>query len=197
MDRGQLLAEKYCDDSTEANLEEVVFQFTPLVKNLAFEASTAGLRNRKILDIEDLEGFGFLGLLEALKGFKERRQISEVKNKFITYAYIKIKYVILEGIRMNEAFGIGKHRNSGVILQMLEDSYEVAGKRYHIQEKIDTKISLEQMLDTLPERKKEILCQLFFEDKKQAEVAKKYGVSQPALSYLRKKSLKKLKKDGI
>lgn len=194
MDWGQIMAERYCDNSTETNLEEVVYMFTPLVKKLAFELTTAGLRHRKILELEDLESFGFLGLLEALKKFKEKRLISEVKNRFVTFAFIKIKYSILEGIRENEAYGTGRRRNSGVILHVLEDPFKVRGNAYPTIEDMDNRITVEQMLDTLPERKREILFQLFFEDKNQAEVAKKYGFSQPYLSMLRKKTLKKLKK---
>lgn len=197
MDWGQVMAERYCDNSTEANLKRVVYQFTPLVRKLAFEAITIDLRNHKILELGDLEGFGFLGLLEALNKFKEKRLISKVKNKFVTYAFIKIKYKIIDGIRENEAFGIGRRRNSGVTLRVIEDSSKVRINAFPSVEDIDNRIAVEQLLNTLPERKKEILVQLFFEDKNQAEVAKKYGFSQPYLSKLRKKSLKKLKKSGF
>jgi RNA polymerase sigma factor (sigma-70 family) len=200
MDEGQLSVDRYCKDDTEANLNKVISQFTPLVKKMAISASTLPLRYNKILEIEDLENSGYLGLLKALKGYKEKKEAGEVGNKFITYAFVKVKYQILDDIRKHEIPGkrlIRKEDKGKFKNQSLNVDVTRSHASYTQEKNWNDLISLEQLLNTLSHKNKDILLLLFFEDYHQSEVAVKYGIKQPSVQWLKEKSLKKLKNYGF
>jgi len=55
------------------------------------------------------------------------------------------------------------------------------------------KLSVKQLLKTLPERDRQILLWRFFEDKTQGEIAKRLGLSQVQVSRLERQALTKLR----
>ena len=52
---------------------------------------------------------------------------------------------------------------------------------------------LEQLLDSLTEKEREIILMRYYEDKTQTQVAEKIGISQVQVSRLEKKILQKLR----
>jgi RNA polymerase sporulation-specific sigma factor len=55
------------------------------------------------------------------------------------------------------------------------------------------KLSMQELLEKLPEREKQIIIWRFFEDKTQSEVAQKVNISQVQVSRLERQALKKLR----
>ena len=71
--------------------EAIVLKYTPLVKYAAGRIHTANIRG---VDFEDLVGFGFFGLLDAIDKYDPNRDI-----KFKTYALTRIQGSIYDEFR--------------------------------------------------------------------------------------------------
>jgi len=68
-----------------------VLRYLPLVKGLAYRLA---IRIPPTLTVQDLINAGMVGLLEALRDYEPRR-----KNRFVTYAYIRVRGAMLDAIR--------------------------------------------------------------------------------------------------
>lgn len=55
------------------------------------------------------------------------------------------------------------------------------------------KIALKEVLDKLPEKERNVILMRFYQDKTQAEIARKIGLSQVQVSRIEKQALKKIK----
>ena len=73
------------------NQENLVKQYTPLVKYIA---SRVILEKNKNLEYEDIVGYGYIGLMEAIKTYDPSKGA-----KFSTYATLKIKGAIIDELR--------------------------------------------------------------------------------------------------
>jgi RNA polymerase sigma factor for flagellar operon FliA len=71
--------------------KEELLKYLPLVKNIAKKYK---IFTPETVEFEDIVHWGIIGLLEAEKNFS-----SSKGNKFITYAYIKIKGAIIDNLR--------------------------------------------------------------------------------------------------
>jgi len=71
--------------------EPSVLEYLPLVKGLAYRLA---IRIPASLSVQDLVNAGMVGLLEALRDYEPRR-----KNRFVTYAYIRVRGAMLDAIR--------------------------------------------------------------------------------------------------
>lgn len=71
--------------------EKLIEQYIPLVK---YVAGRLAMNLPSSVDVGDLEGFGFFGLLDALEKYDAERNI-----KFETYATTRIRGAIIDGLR--------------------------------------------------------------------------------------------------
>ena len=69
----------------------------------------------------------------------------------------------------------------------IQNKYESPG------EKIVDKVVLEQLMDTLNEKEKQIITLRYFHDKTQTQIANQLGISQVQVSRMEKKILVKLR----
>lgn len=150
-------------------------------------------------ELEDLVSIGSLGLIKGIMTYKPDKNI-----KLATYASRCITNEILMYIRKN------KNRKGEV---SFEDAlnYDAEGNELHLEdimgtdenivhEEIENKLSkvkLQECLDELPERDKEIMTLRYglnnSEEYTQKEVADMLGISQSYISRIEKKVIRKLK----
>ncbi len=150
-------------------------------------------------DLEDLVSIGSLGLIKGIMTYKIDKNI-----KLATYASRCITNEILMYIRKN------KNRKGEV---SFEDAlnYDSEGNELHLEDIMGTendvvheeienklsKIKLQECLEDLPARDKEIMTLRYglnnTEEYTQKEVADMLGISQSYISRIEKKVIKKLK----
>ncbi len=82
---------KYKETKSEGVREALVEEYIPLVK---YVAGRLAINLPSNVDLGDLEGFGFFGLLDAMEKFDHTRNI-----KFETYASMRIRGAIIDGLR--------------------------------------------------------------------------------------------------
>ncbi|HHY16080.1 MAG TPA: FliA/WhiG family RNA polymerase sigma factor [Firmicutes bacterium] len=83
--------QEYKETKNESAREALVEQYIPLVK---YVAGRLAINLPSSVDVGDLEGFGFFGLLDAMEKFDHTRNI-----KFETYASLRIRGAIIDGLR--------------------------------------------------------------------------------------------------
>lgn len=81
----------YLDTHDPALREQLILQYAPLVKYVVGRMAVA---SSSILDVEDLLGFGTLGLIDAVSRFDPTRGV-----KFETYALQRIRGSIIDSFR--------------------------------------------------------------------------------------------------
>ncbi|MCC6627523.1 MAG: FliA/WhiG family RNA polymerase sigma factor [Chloroflexi bacterium] len=87
----EALWQSYLDTRHSAVREQLIMQYAPLVKYVVGRTSVA---SSSILDVEDLLGFGTLGLIDAVSRFDPTRGV-----KFETYALQRIRGSIIDSFR--------------------------------------------------------------------------------------------------
>lgn len=83
--------QEYKETKNEGARELLVEEYIPLVK---YVAGRLAINLPNSVDVGDLEGFGFFGLLDAIEKFDHTRNI-----KFETYASMRIRGAIIDGLR--------------------------------------------------------------------------------------------------
>lgn len=84
---------------------KLITEYRGLVLKAIKENAPKGLSSE---DIEDLEQYGYIGILEANNKFDKNKSV-----KFETYAYSWIKYNIQKGLA--QLFGFSRYRNNQII----------------------------------------------------------------------------------
>ncbi len=87
--------------ATENTQQELINGCQGLVRSLALKIHRRGSRN---LDLDDLIGYGQLGLAEAARDFDPDRGV-----KFSTFAYYRIRGAIYDGMTKMSWFRRGRH----------------------------------------------------------------------------------------
>ena len=81
--------------------EETILKYDYLVKSIAGFMN----KNSNLFDLDDLISFGYFGLIDAIKKYDSSSQAS-----FTTYANIRIRGAILDGIRKEGKIGRNKEK---------------------------------------------------------------------------------------
>lgn len=107
--------------------EETILKYDYLVKSIA------GFMNKDshLFDLDDLISFGYFGLIDAIKKYD-----SSSKASFTTYANIRIRGAILDGMRKEGKF---RRKGKNVELEELANSKQKLSKE---QREILQKISI-------------------------------------------------------
>ncbi len=187
----QILSEKLADGDEKAR-EKLIEHNLRLVVYIAKKFESSGVY------IEDLISIGTIGLIKAVNTFSPEKNI-----KLATYASRCIENEILMHLRkiasqkmevsLDEPLNTDWDGNELLLADVLGSD----GDEIHRDiEEDDEKRILLQVIETLPEREKEIIDMRFGlgekEELTQKQVADKLGISQSYISRLEKRIIKKI-----
>ena len=187
----QLLSEKLSYGDEKAR-EQLIVHNLRLVVYIAKKFENSGV------NIEDLISIGTIGLIKAVNTFSPEKNI-----KLATYASRCIENEILMHLRkiasqkveisLDEPLNTDWDGNELILADVLGNEGDEINRE---MEEEDEKRILLQVIDTLPEREKEIIDMRFGlgekEELTQKQVADKLGISQSYISRLEKRIIKKI-----
>ena len=187
----QFLSEKLADGDEKAR-EKLIVHNLRLVVYIAKKFENSGV------NIEDLISIGTIGLIKAVNTFSPEKNI-----KLATYASRCIENEILMHLRkiasqkveisLDEPLNTDWDGNELMLADVLGSDGDEINRE--IEEEDEKRILL-QVIDTLPEREKEIIDMRFGlgekEELTQKQVADKLGISQSYISRLEKRIIKKI-----
>ncbi len=187
----QFLSEKLSNGDEKAR-EKLIVHNLRLVVYIAKKFENSGV------NIEDLISIGTIGLIKAVNTFSPEKNI-----KLATYASRCIENEILMHLRkiasqkveisLDEPLNTDWDGNELILADVLGNEGDEINRE---MEEEDEKRILLQVIDTLPEREKEIIDMRFGlgekEELTQKQVADKLGISQSYISRLEKRIIKKI-----
>ncbi|MBR5320539.1 MAG: RNA polymerase sporulation sigma factor SigE [Clostridia bacterium] len=187
----QKLSEKLTNGDEKAR-EKLITHNLRLVVYIAKKFENSGV------NIEDLISIGTIGLIKAVNTFSPEKNI-----KLATYASRCIENEILMYLRkiasqkveisLDEPLNTDWDGNELMLADVLGSDGDEINRE---MEEEDEKRILLQVIDTLPEREKEIIDMRFGlgekEELTQKQVADKLGISQSYISRLEKRIIKKI-----
>ncbi|MBE6804470.1 MAG: RNA polymerase sporulation sigma factor SigE [Ruminococcaceae bacterium] len=187
----QKLSEKLANGDEKAR-EMLIVHNLRLVVYIAKKFENSGV------NIEDLISIGTIGLIKAVNTFSPEKNI-----KLATYASRCIENEILMHLRkiasqkveisLDEPLNTDWDGNELMLADVLGSDGDEINRE---MEEEDEKRILLQVIDTLPEREKEIIDMRFGlgekEELTQKQVADKLGISQSYISRLEKRIIKKI-----
>ena len=187
----QKLSEKLTNGDEKAR-EKLITHNLRLVVYIAKKFENSGV------NIEDLISIGTIGLIKAVNTFSPEKNI-----KLATYASRCIENEILMHLRkiasqkveisLDEPLNTDWDGNELMLADVLGSDGDEINRE---MEEEDEKRILLQVIDTLPEREKEIIDMRFGlgekEELTQKQVADKLGISQSYISRLEKRIIKKI-----
>lgn len=152
-------------------------------------------------DYDELISTGFIGLVKAAKTFDEDKQI-----KFATYASKCIVNEILMFLRKRDRL-----RKNGIICLSMEANFQVSEEKANhrhsplnfqtlladdtdIEAEYIERTSLQQALESLNARDRELLEMNYMRNMGQREIASYYGISQSYVSRKLVRAIKELKR---
>ncbi|MEE0839104.1 MAG: RNA polymerase sporulation sigma factor SigE [Acutalibacteraceae bacterium] len=182
------------DEETEYVKEKLITHNLRLVVYIAkkFETTAAGA--------EDLVSIGTIGLIKAVNTFQPDKNI-----KLATYAsrcieneilmYLRKTAILKCEVSIDEPLNVDWDGNELLLSDVLGSDGEEVGREI---EKEDEKRLLNDLIDKLPPREKEIMQMRFgmsgHRELTQKQVADYLGISQSYISRLEKRIIEKLKK---
>ncbi|MBP3917398.1 FliA/WhiG family RNA polymerase sigma factor [Clostridium sp.] len=98
---------------SKLNQENLVRQYTPLVK---YVASRILLDKNRYYDFEDLVGYGYIGLINAIKNYNPNKG-----SKFSTFATIKIRGAIYDELRSSKILSRTKNEQIAEYYSAIEE----------------------------------------------------------------------------
>jgi RNA polymerase sporulation-specific sigma factor len=157
----------------EGSREKLILTYRPMVYWLAKKFHVP------YNSYPDLIQEGMVGLIAAVDNFEPA-----LNNKFITYAYYKIKGRMANFLQRSEARAP----------MAVEDEYFERPDSFGADlDIIEWRVSLGEGLDKLPVREKDILRSLMMEGRDVGEVACDYGVGVSHIYRLQRRAIEKLK----
>ena len=102
----QALVERYLADPTPLHREAAVLAGVPLVRSLLGKVSVP---DHPLASLDDLEGAGLVGLVEALNGYDPTAGAS-----FMTFAYLRVRGAIVDYLRSLDVLSNDKRRQVGI-----------------------------------------------------------------------------------
>lgn len=184
--------------------KDLIEQYYPLIRELAYRIKTA--YNLVYIDIDDLVGYGSFGLIKAAQKYEPSENTS-----FKTFAKIKIRGAIIDGLRNNEIkrkYLKDKYKNNLPIYQNdirynnyktntenKEIVYEFPDNNWEQQyETINNYCkTLEKALNYLSPKRKDIIKMYFYDDMTCKDIGKKYGIGESATYQIIQTALKQIR----
>lgn len=189
--------------------EETILKYDYLVKSIAGFMN----KNSNLFDLDDLIIFGYFGLIDAIKKYDSSSQAS-----FITYANIRIRGAILDGIRKEGK--IGRNREKIDLEEIANSKQKLTKKQREILQKIsiataknydsliqkgitdynfeivelyELKHILEQMCSNLTVQEQQVLKLLYDDQLTLKRIGQQLHISESRVSQVKTKALKKLR----
>lgn len=141
------------------------------------------------IDLEDLVGYGTIGLIQAARVFDESRGLS-----FSTLAAPRIRGAILDELRRRNGRFEWSWRRQGTmvalepaVLRSLPDATS-EGDGVLVD-----RVALETALASLPERTRTILRLYYVEELPQAEIGERFQITDRRVSQIRQEALRRLR----
>ena len=129
----------------------------------------------------DLLQEGTVGLITAVDNFEPERS-----NKFITYAYYKVKGRMVNFLQRSEAKAPLPVEDEALERSAFDFEADVDSMEWHI--------SLGEGLQCLPERERDIVRSMIVEGRDAAEVASNHGVGVSHVYRLRRRAISQLRR---
>lgn len=144
-------------------------------------------------ETEDLYQIACMGFIKAVKRFDKNYKV-----KLSTYAVPYILGEIKKFIRDDGIIKISRTKKEGGFKVFMESINEEENARkifgeFDEQSKIVDKIAVEELVENLKQRDKEIIKLRFYKEKTQIQVAKILGISQVQVSRIEKRILREFK----
>lgn len=147
------------------------------------------------IELEELHSIALLGMVKAYRSFDASKEIL-----FATYATRCMSNEILMFVRnlkksvsvisLNEVFNVDSDGHCFTYQDILtDDSYAIDD----ILEQNENKSKVLNAIDSLTQRKKEIIKAFYIDGKSQKEIARDIGISQPSVSRTRARVIRQLK----
>ena len=102
----QALVERYLADPTPLHREAAVLAGVPLVRSLVGKVAVP---DHPLASLDDLEGAGLVGLVEALNGYDPDAGAS-----FMTFAYLRVRGSIVDYLRSLDVLSNEKRKQAGI-----------------------------------------------------------------------------------
>lgn len=200
---------------SKINRERLINDYLPFVK-----AIVNGIKKRygKKLNVEELEAYGRLGLVDAAQKFDPKFSCS-----FKTYAYYRVKGAILDALRLDKSLwedrsliyidGANSYLEAGVIRENINDDYKSFtelrngisslatihllteygndSEKKYLSDENNNEIVM--ALTKLNEKERDVIRLFYFEDTSFSEIAKKLGMSISAVSRIHKRAIERLR----
>lgn len=200
---------------SQTERERLINDYLPFVKAVVNEIKKKCGRD---LDSEELESYGRVGLIDAVRRFDPRLACS-----FRTYAYYRVKGAILDALRRDKSLredrrliymdGANSYLEAGVIREHAGEDYDSflelrsgvtslatihllteyssdSESRY-LSKEDNTEVVM--ALRKLNEKEREVIKLFYFNDNTFSEIAKKLGMSISAVSRVHKKAIERLR----
>ena len=185
--------------------EALINRYAPLVKYEAFKIKSYSNINigytylnidylKNIIDFEDLVGFGFFGLLDAVERYNPNKDI-----KFKTYARLRINCAIYDGLRKmlpsRRYYDITEHILRFSIISLNEISRYIENKitPEYLLEKKEIKKEVIDALKKLPQREYEVLELYYYEWLTLKEISNIFRISEIRTYKIYRKAMQDLK----
>jgi RNA polymerase sporulation-specific sigma factor len=134
---------------------------------------------------------------QAMKARMEREQLNRKLGREPTVEELASQL----GISVEE---LAMALDSGAEIESLHKTiYQGDGSEIHLMDRLESKkneseevidrVVIEQMVENLKEKEKQLIVMRYYEDRTQMEIAKKLGISQVQVSRMEKKILKSMR----
>jgi RNA polymerase sporulation-specific sigma factor len=157
----------------EDSREKIILAYRPMVYWLARKFRTF------YGTYPDLSQEGMVGLISAVDNFEPERS-----NRFITYAYYKVKGRMANFLSRVE---------SKAPMPVDDEYLEISENFDEYLDKMEWSVSLGEGMDKLPERERDILVSLMVDGRRAADVASEQGVGVSHIYRLQRRAVAKLK----
>ena len=169
-------------------------------KNMGLVHSIAARFKNRGVEMEDLVQIGCIGLLKAIDKFDLSYDV-----KFSTYAVPMITGEIKRFLRDDGMVKVSRSLKemAAKAYALRETIYQSDGNEISLgerlpqeenqQEKVVNRMFLEQALNMLDKKERELIYLRFFQDRTQSSIAGELGMSQVQVSRMEKKILKRLR----
>jgi RNA polymerase sigma factor for flagellar operon FliA len=143
---------------------------------------------------DDLVSYGIFGLFDAIEKFDP-----SLGWKFSTYARVRIRGAIIDGMRQSDWVPRSvKVRPHLIYVDGIEDGEEIVlGDPFTMFDAEEIKQILRHVIDTLPERERQVLSLYYYDDLLLREVGDKFDRSEAWASKIHARGLRLLRAEIV
>ena len=169
----------------------LVLKYRPLVVGIAHHMI---LPMPSSVEEDDLVSYGIFGLFDAIEKFDP-----SLGWKFSTYARVRIRGAIIDGMRQSDWVPRSvKVRPHLIYVDGIEDGEEIVlGDPFTMFDAGEIKQILRHVIDTLPERERQVLSLYYYDDLLLREIGDKFDRSEAWASKIHARGLRLLRAEIV